>query len=606
MPLNDSSACTEIESLTRFRGKPFLFFLKIARTHVWVYIVSAVLQISEGLFSLIPTFLTALIAIWISQGVDAFALISLGALIVLSNTIAAYLGNFFIFMDGVRRPYVARGARELQLRYTLYNSYDFFTRSLSGKTASRINQIGDSLNALVWNCQCVFGIGAVRIIIAGGILFAIKPIIALIFLLWAFGYYFCMFRQTLVIRRANTHLSERQSTASGQIVDTLGNFATLFNLGGHENEIKRAMRYINREAATEYAATKRELTMQTNRSGWNAFLGISYMIAAGSLSISHSLQLSQIVLIFGLWSYCTEIGWLTWAIANIAWHHARAKEQLEGLLEPYTVLESKNPQAISARPVSVEFQKVSFVYPKTAGIFKELDLVVHPQQHLGIVGRSGAGKSTLVNLILRLYDPQEGKILVNGIDLKEASFESLRDLVAVVPQDPTLFHRSIIENVLFAKPKATREQVEQACRSAHAHEFIASLPKGYDTLVGERGVKLSVGQRQRVAIARAILKDTPLVILDEATSALDSESEALIQDAFHKLFENRTVIAIAHRLSTLKQMDRIVVMDSGRIIQDGLPSALQVQDGVFKRLWQLQSEGFIGDVSQPPFVTETA
>jgi ATP-binding cassette subfamily B protein len=592
----------DTENLTRFRGKPFLFLLRVASTHVWVYVVSFIFQLADSLFSLVPTFLSALIAHWLTTGTDPLLIISLGSLIILTSTISGYFGNLYIFMDGVRRPYVARECRRTLLRYTLYNSYDFFARSLSGKIASRINQVGSSINEVIWNFQCVFGIGLLRLIIAGGVLFTIKPIIAVIFILWCVGYYTCAFRQTLRIRQANSHLSGRESTTSGQIVDTLTNFATLFNLGGHEVEIERAMHYVNRETATQWVAVKRELRMTVTRTGWNAFLGISYMIAAGSLSILHQLTLSQIVFLFGLWGYCTDIGWLTWAISNLIWHHARAKEQLDGLLEPYTVLAPKNPVPLDVKKGEIHFDSLTFVYPNGTRIFDNLTLTIPAGEKIGLVGRSGAGKSTFINLLLRLYDPTSGSVLVNGVDIRQVAFEDLRAVTAVVPQDPSLFHRSIIDNVRFVKPNATLAQVQLACRMAHAHDFIEKLPQGYETLVGERGVKLSVGQRQRVAIARAILKDAPIVIFDEDTSALDSESELAIQQAIHTLFAHKTLLVIAHRLSTLREMNRVLVFDNGKVIEDGSPAELLKNGSLYAKLWNLQSEGFLGHLTAPPFV----
>jgi ATP-binding cassette subfamily B protein len=187
------------------------------------------------------------------------------------------------------------------------------------------------------------------------------------------------------------------------------------------------------------------------------------------------------------------------------------------------------------------------------------------------------------------------------VDIRHASSDALRPLTSIVPQDPSLFHRSVFENVRFSKPEATRGDVETACKRAHAHEFIMKLPKAYDSLVGDRGVKLSVGQRQRIVIARAILKDAPIVIFDEATSALDSESEQAIQQAIHALFENKTLIVIAHRLSTLRMMDRVLVFDAGKIVEDGTPAALLKNRGLYARLWEMQSSGFIGDLTRPPY-----
>jgi ABC-type multidrug transport system fused ATPase/permease subunit len=240
----------------------------------------------------------------------------------------------------------------------------------------------------------------------------------------------------------------------------------------------------------------------------------------------------------------------------------------------------------------IEWKNVSFEYGEKR-VFDAFDLVIPSGQRVGLVGPSGAGKSTFVSLLLRQHDLSSGTVLIDGQNIAEVTQESLRENIAVVPQEPMLFHRSIRENIAYGKVGATDEEIMTVARLANAHDFIKDLSEGYDTLVGERGVKLSGGQKQRVAIARAMLKDAPVLLLDEATSALDSESEVAIQKALHKLMEGKTVIAIAHRLSTLREMDRIIVLENGKIVEDGSHAALLEYDGVYSRLWKHQAGGFL-------------
>lgn len=250
-------------------------------------------------------------------------------------------------------------------------------------------------------------------------------------------------------------------------------------------------------------------------------------------------------------------------------------------------LEMTNPQ--------VEFNNISFQHKDAkAPIFENFNLKIKPGERVGLVGMSGSGKTTLTKLLLRFADVKDGEILLSGQDLRRITQESLRKNIAYVPQETSLFHRSIADNISYGKPDATPEEIQHAAKLANAHDFIMDLPQGYDTLVGERGIKLSGGQRQRIAIARAILKDAPILVLDEATSALDSESEALIQDALNKLMEGRTSIVIAHRLSTVANLDEIVVLEDGKVVEQGNHhDLLKKPDGIYQHLWNRQSGAFL-------------
>lgn len=266
------------------------------------------------------------------------------------------------------------------------------------------------------------------------------------------------------------------------------------------------------------------------------------------------------------------------------------------------VKDKKNAPALKIQQADISFEKVGFVYKGNSHdneVFKQLDLHIKAGEKVGIVGRSGAGKSTLVNLLLRFYDVQNGAIKIDGQDLREVNQESLRANISMVTQDTSLLHRSIRENILYGKPDASEEELLAVAKKAEAHDFIQQLSdlqgrEGYDAMVGERGVKLSGGQRQRIAIARVLLKDAPILILDEATSALDSEVEVAIQDSLYKVMENKTVLAIAHRLSTIAAMDRLIVMDEGRIIESGSHQELLALNGQYAKLWAHQTGGFLG------------
>jgi ATP-binding cassette subfamily B multidrug efflux pump len=276
----------------------------------------------------------------------------------------------------------------------------------------------------------------------------------------------------------------------------------------------------------------------------------------------------------------------------------QVEEGMELISKPHEITDRPEAPALKVTAGEIRFEHVHFHYGRKGGIIEDLSLTVHPGERIGIIGRSGAGKSTLVSLLLRFHDLEAGRILIDGQDISLVSQHSLRAAIGVVSQETSLLHRSVTDNIAYGQPQATRADVEAAARMAHAHDFILHLQdrngrRGYDAHVGERGVKLSGGQRQRIAIARAILKDAPILVLDEATSALDSEVEAEIQEQLYRLMENKTVIAIAHRLSTIARMDRLIVLDGGRIVEQGSHEELLRQGGLYAQLWARQSGGFL-------------
>ena len=302
-------------------------------------------------------------------------------------------------------------------------------------------------------------------------------------------------------------------------------------------------------------------------------------------------------------SLCMMLTGTTWmlgsGIVQLVDEAGYITDALNITTRPHDVKDGINAPYIAVNKGAIAFERVHFGFPGKT-IFSDLSVAINPGEKIALVGPSGAGKSTFIALLLRLFDLEGGRILIDGQDISGVTQDSLRRNIAVIPQDTSLFHRSLMENIRYGRLDATDEEVMEAARKANAHDFIATLPQGYDTLVGERGIRLSGGQRQRIAIARAILKNAPVLILDEATSALDSQSERLIQQALATLMENKTVIAIAHRLSTIAHMDRILVFDHGKIVEQGRHDAL-IRDkyGLYAKLWAMQSGGFIGPEDHP-------
>jgi ATP-binding cassette subfamily B protein len=281
------------------------------------------------------------------------------------------------------------------------------------------------------------------------------------------------------------------------------------------------------------------------------------------------------------------------SLVDLVQQYSFIEDTLKVIAQPQTVVDLPRAPRLESRGGAITFRSVSFAYGTHGDAIHDFDLTIPAGQKVGIVGPSGAGKSTFIQLLQRLYDVQHGTILIDGQDISKITQDSLREKLAVVPQEISLFHRSVMENIRFAKPEATDDEVFAAAAAAQCHGFVRRLSHGYDTIVGERGIKLSGGQRQRIGIARAFLKASPIVILDEATSALDTESELQIQSALVRLMRDCTVIAVAHRLSTLSAFDRVIVVDQGRIVEDGSVSELRARRGLFSKMWRLQSEGLL-------------
>jgi ATP-binding cassette subfamily B multidrug efflux pump len=292
--------------------------------------------------------------------------------------------------------------------------------------------------------------------------------------------------------------------------------------------------------------------------------------------------------------------WIMWELASLFENIGTVQDGIRTLSRRHTVVDAPGAPALEVTRGDIRLEHVQFHYGGKRRVIDDLSLHIRPGEKIGLVGRSGAGKSTIVNLLLRFYDVEGGRILIDGQDIASVRQDSLREQIAMVTQDTSLLHRSVRDNIVYGRPAATDAQMVAAAQRAEAHEFIQSLSdakgrRGYDAHVGERGVKLSGGQRQRIAIARVMLKDAPILLLDEATSALDSEVEAAIQQSLYRLMEGKTVVAIAHRLSTIAAMDRLIVMDKGRIVEEGDHRTLLAQGGLYARLWEHQSGGFLGD-----------
>ena len=395
------------------------------------------------------------------------------------------------------------------------------------------------------------------------------------------------------------HLSKEQAEAesrqTGQLADSLSNILSAKSYGRESHERRRYANYnrasYNAGMAQLNATMKRDLIFNFVNIGIIAIIVVFMIIGVPVLG----LTISTLILIV---TYSMNMIGELWDINNIFKQINRvfgdAYEMTNILDAEDLVRDLPDAGTLVAQKGDIEFNGITFKHADAkAPIFKDFSLSVKPGERIGLVGISGSGKTTLTKLLLRFADVQKGEILIDGQNVSKVRQVSLREAIAYVPQETSLFHRSIADNIAYAHPEASRDEIIRAAKLANAHDFIKDLPDGYETLVGERGVKLSGGQRQRIAIARAILKDAPILVLDEATSALDSESEALIQDALVKLMKGRTSIVVAHRLSTIASLDRIVVLDNGKIIEQGTHQQLLEKHGAYHHLWSRQSGAFL-------------
>lgn len=422
------------------------------------------------------------------------------------------------------------------------------------------------------------------------------PLFVAVLFLFSLLYMFITAKGTTLVRMKSAEDAQAQSQQTGQLSDVLSNVIAVKSFASAKKEKKRFydMTEYTRQKTLAHSGlhNSRQLYFSSLTSG---ITSVSVILAAASVVwFDASIGVAFLVLDYSanivakLWQFSSS----TLRDVNRAFGES---SDMVRLLELFpAIADPKKPQKLRMKKGAVAFDDVTFAHHDANDVlFDHFSIAIRPGEKVGLVGRSGAGKTTFVKLLMRFSDIDNGAITIDGQSISNVTQDNLRSVIAYVPQEPALFHRTIKENIGYGDPKATEKDIIQAAKKAHAHEFIRQLPLGYDTLVGERGVKLSGGQRQRIAIARAILKNAPILVLDEATSALDSESEALIQNSLKKLMAKRTTIVIAHRLSTIQEMDRIIVMESGAIIEQGDHDSLLSQRGVYATLWNRQSGGFI-------------
>ena len=587
-------------------GGLIAFLWHFARQAKWLFAALFVIEMCVALSdSAVPWFMGRVVTMVTKTPPDQFLakgwpwLLGMAIVVVIVRPIVT-LTRYLVTNQAIAAPFTGL-IRWQSHWHVVRQSWAFFQNDFAGRISSRVMQTAPSVRSTltatittVWYIM-VYGTSALALAAAADRWLAV-PI-----LLWFSGYAGLLLYFVPRMRERSKRSSEARSLLTGRIVDSYTNILTVKLFArAHEEDlyVRNAVdRYVDM-----FAASQRLLTV------FGTILDVfNALLIAGSGAIAlvlwryGAVEVGAIAMVLPLTLQLTNMSrQIAMRITEIFEDLGVVQEGMLTIAQPLQLPDPAGAQPLTVREGRIEFKNVDFGYGRDIGVLQDFNLAIRPGEKIGLVGRSGAGKSTVVNLLLRFFQLEGGAILIDGADISSLTQESLRAQISVVTQDTSLLHRSIRANIRYGRPEASEEEVVRAAKLAHAHDFILDLQdshgrRGYDAHVGERGVKLSGGQRQRVAIARVILKDAPILVFDEATSSLDSEVEAAIQSSLDTLMEGKTVIAIAHRLSTIAQMDRLVVLEHGRIIEQGTHGELIARDGRYAAMWRRQAGGFIDD-----------
>ena len=581
------------------------FLMEYSRPFRGVFLVTAALKCVSAALDVALIWYVGRMVDLLSQGTPAevveshgteFVLAALVVLIVrpiVSGIDVALLHNTILVNYGALFRWRA-------IRHVLRQSVGWFENDFAGRIANRLMQTPPAAGDAVFQVFDAVAFALTTLVGAVILLGNADSRLMAPLLIWAALYLALMLWTVRRAGPAATASSDARSSVTGRVVDSFTNIHSV-KMFAHDD---REVAYVGESIENLRATFAREMRIITRMDVVLTILNGALIVSAtalatylwyrGQATVGTVAAASALVLRLNSMTY-----WIMWAMTNLVQSLGVVAEGMETIAQPIGLVDRPDARPLDFREGRIEIDVLSHHYGRGFGGLDRVSLTIRPGEKIGLVGRSGSGKSTLVKLLLRFYDPEGGRILIDGQDIAGVTQDSLRGRIGMVQQDSSLLHRSVRDNILYGRPDANEAEMIEAARRAEAHDFILQLTDpegrtGYDAQVGERGVKLSGGQRQRVALARVILKDAPILVLDEATSALDSEVEAAIQETLYGVMEGKTVIAIAHRLSTIARMDRIVVLDDGKVVEDGGHEALLARGGLYARFWNRQSGGFIG------------
>lgn len=568
----------------------FDFVYKIVKYFKWYVIFLLFSSIFGSIEVSIRSYLTKCIIDSIDQNLTTILGINKNVIFYIFLTVLVIIFNNINEYVWVKLfPYIKKEIVNTLFFRASTNSYSFYQNHLAGSLSSMINNCTYAVPSIIRIfIDNLFGpTSALAISVCTLYYVDLKFSIAL--LLWAILYLASAFSISPTIKRLSKNVS--QEASRGYIVDILSNIVSVKLFSNTQREVKLVKDNLDRWGKKAY---ERDLLIVKLFSFHSIFFLLFQLICFYWLFVGfdlHKYTLGDFVLVFSVsFGIYRNLTGIARNISDFSESIGILSQSLATLFKPTEIIEAPDAVSLKVTHGEIIFDNVDFNYKEGTLLFQKQSVRIMPSQKVGLVGYSGSGKTTFVNLILRLYDVTSGSILIDNQDIRSVTQDSLHKSIAMIPQELSLFHRSLIDNILYARTDASNEEVIAASKSAYAHEFIEKLPQGYESLVGERGIKLSGGQRQRIAIARAILKDAPILILDEATSQLDSITESIIQESLWKLIKNKTTLIIAHRLSTLMHVDRILVFDKGKIVEDGNHQQLISQDGLYKKLWDNQAK----------------
>ncbi|TBV10929.1 ABC transporter ATP-binding protein [Stutzerimonas kirkiae] len=607
-PLPDTSV--EATRIPRLPASPLRFTLQFARRFRWWYLLIASLQVLASICAVMLPYALGKVVGVIGAGVpgsELYGALALPLGLFLGLSLAEVV---FSRSAGFCRVYVAplqrtRVSAEL-FAYLQHHSQRYISSNFAGSLASRVSETAMGVNMTLWALIFDFLPVLVTMGMAVVLLATASGTLALFALLWSLAFVGASY---LLARRCQPYskaFAAARSETTGRIVDAIGNLSAI-----------RLFARIGFERRFLQGFLDKEVKAARNAFYYNEKIVLFQFLAALVLKVG--------LLFFAVWLWrqdridvagfvmSTSLSFVVIAEArnisrrflDLFEYIGNIENGVRTIIRPHDIVDAEDARDIEIEHGSIELQNVGFAYEDGQQVFDGLDLKIPGGQRVGLVGYSGSGKSTLLGLIMRLHDPQQGRILIDGEDIRHFRQQSLHSQISLIPQDPSLFHRSLLDNIRYGDPEADREAVEAAARQAYAHDFIQQMQQQYDSLVGERGVKLSGGQRQRIAIARVIVKNAPILIMDEATSSLDSLTEKAIQDALEEVMRDKTVIVVAHRLSTVASLDRILFFDNGRIVEDGSPQELLAcPGGAYRRLWEQQVNGMLPERQPTPVASQ--